>query len=127
MSFNTFITDTQKEYERKDIEIKIGTKVQYKTDEGNILNLIAVKHEHSELFDMWLCIDPCGHSKNGECTLYNCFTDELKLGWTSRVRSEKKVLDELISKVKKEYLHKVGTQFDNAILKMEKIANRISQ
>ena len=59
--------------------------------------------------------------------MYNCFTDELKLGWTSRVRSEKKVLDELVSKVKKEYLHRVGTQFDNAILEMEKIANRISQ
>ena len=125
MSFNTFITDTQKEYERKDIEIKIGTKVQYKTDEGNILNLIAVKHEHSELFDMWLCVDPCGHSKNGECTLYNCFTDELNLGWDSRVRSENKVLNELVTKMKNRYLHQVGTQFDNAIYEIEKMANWI--
>lgn len=127
MSFNTFVTGTQKVYERKDTEIKMGTKVQYKTDEGSILNLIAVEHEQSELFDTWLCIDPCGHSKSGKCTLYNCFTDELKLGWTSRVRSEKKVLDELVSEVKKEYLHRVGTQFDNAIFEMEKIVNRITQ
>ena len=125
MSFNTFITGTQKTYE-KDTEIKIGTKVQFKTDDENILNLIAVKHERSELFDTWLCIDPCGYSKSGECTLYNCFTDELKLGWTSRVRSEKQVLDELVSKMKKEYLHRVGTQFDNAIFEMEKIAEKLS-
>lgn len=125
MSFNTFITGTQKTYE-KDTEIKIGTKVQFKTEDENILNLIAVKHERSELFDTWLCIDPCGYSKSGECTLYNCFTDELKLGWTSRIRSEKKVLDELVSKMKKEYLHRVGTQFDNAIFEMEKIADRLA-
>ena len=125
MSFNTFVTGTQKTYE-KDTKIKIGTKVQFMTEDGNILNLIAVKHEQSELFDTWLCIDPCGHSKSGECTLYNCFTDELKLGWTSRIRSEKKVLDELVSKMKNEYLHRVGTQFDNAILEMEKIAEKLS-
>ena len=127
MNFNTFVTETQKTYEGKNTEIKIGTKVQYKTDEGNILNLIAVKHERSGLFDTWLCIEPCGHSKSGECTLYNCFTDELTLGWTSRVRSEKKVLDELVSKMKKEYLHRVGTQFDNAIFEIEKMADRILQ
>ena len=127
MSFNTFITGIQKVYEKSDIQIKIGTKVQYKTDEGNVLNLIAVKHEQSELFDMWSCVDPCGHSKNGECTLYNCFTDELKLGWDSRVRSERKVIEELVYKMKKEYLHRIGTQFDNAIYEMEKIANRIMQ
>ena len=114
MSFNTFVTGTQKTYE-KDTKIKIGTKVQFKTEDGNILNLIAVKHERSELFDIWLCIDPCGHSKSGECTLYNCFTDELILGWNSRVRSEKKVLDELVCKMKKEYLHRVGTQFDERV------------
>lgn len=118
MSFNTFITGTQKTYKKTSTEIKLGTKVQYKTEDNNILNLIAIKHEKSEFFDMWTCVDPCGHSKNGECTLYNCFTDELKLGWGSRVRSEKKVLDELVSKMKKEYLHRVGTQFDNAIYEM---------
>ena len=53
MSFNTFVTGTQKTYE-KETKIKIGTKVQYKTEEGNILNLIAVKHERLELFDTWL-------------------------------------------------------------------------
>lgn len=125
MSFSTFVTGTQKTYERKDTKIKMGTKVQFKTDEGNILNLIAVKHEKYELFDTWLCVNPCGHSKSGECTLYNCFTDELTLGWTSRVRNENKVLDELVSNMKKEYLHKVGTQFDNAIYEVEKIAERL--
>lgn len=125
MSFNTFVTDTQKVYEKTDAEIKLGTKVQYKTEDGNILNLIAVKHEKSELFDTWLCISPCGYSKNGECMLYNCFTDELKLGWVSRVRSENKVLDDLVSKMKEEYLHRVGTQFDNAIYEMEKMIERL--
>ena len=126
MSFNTLVTETKKVYE-KDTKIKMGTKVQFKTEDGDILNLIAIKHESSELFDTWLCIDPCGHSKSGECTLYNCFTDELKLGWVSRVRSENKVLDELVSKMKKEYFHRVGTQFDNAILEMEKLAERLKQ
>ena len=59
--------------------------------------------------------------------MYSCFTDELKLGWDSRVRSERKVIEELVYKMKKEYLHRVGTQFDNAIYEMEKIANRIMQ
>ena len=125
MNFNTFITDTKKAYEKTDTEIKVGTKVQYKTDDGIILNLIAVKHETTKLFDMWTCVDPCGHSKNGECTLYNCFTDELNLGWDSRVRSENKVLNELVTKMKDRYLHQVGTQFDNAIYEIEKMANWI--
>ena len=125
MSFSTFITRTQKVYEKKDTGIKIGTKVHFKTEEGIILNLIAVKHEPSELFDTWLCVDPCGYSKSGECTLYNCFTYELKLGWTSRVRNEDKVLDDLVSKMKEEYYNKVGTQFDNAIFEMEKMAERL--
>lgn len=108
-----------------DSQIKLGTKVQYKTEDGTFLNLIAVKHEKSELADMWLCINPCGHSKDGECTLYNCFTDELNLGWDSRVRSENKVLNELVTKMKDRYLHQVGTQFDNAIYEAEKMANWI--
>ena len=127
MSFNTFITGTRKVYERTDTEIKLGTRVQFQTEDGNVLNLIAIEHQPSNIYDTWLCIDPCGHSKSGECTLYNCFTDELKLGWNSRVRSENKVLDELVSKMKKEYLHRLGSQFDNAICKMEKIANKITQ
>lgn len=127
MSFNTFITGIQKVYEKTDTEIKLGTKVQYKTEDGNVLNLIAIEHHPSDIYDTWICVDPCCHSKSGKCTLYNCFTDELKLGWSSRVRSENKVLDELVSKMKKEYLHRVGTQFDNAIYEMEKIANKITQ
>ena len=115
----------KKESSKKATKIKVGTRVQFKTETGNILNLIAIKHESSGLFDTWLCVDPCGNSKSGECTLYNCFTDELKLGWTSRVRSENKVLDELVSKMNKEYLHRVGTQFDNAIVEMEKLAERL--
>lgn len=107
--------------------IMLGTRVQYKTEDNNILNLIAVKHVKTQYSDMWTCIDPCGHSKNGACTVYNCFTNELTLGWDSRVRSENKVLDELVSKMKKDYLHKVGTQFDNAIYEMEKIADRIKE
>lgn len=39
----------------------------------------------------------------------------------------KKIIEELVYKMKKEYLHRVGTQFDNAIYEMEKIANRIMQ
>ena len=107
------------------MEIKLGTKVQYKTEDGNILNLIAIQHETSALFDTWICVNPCCNSKNGECTLYNCFTDELELGWNCRVRNENKVVDELVSKMKREYFHNVGTQFDNAIIEMEKIAERM--
>ena len=58
-------------------------------------------------------------------SLYNCFTDELTIGWTSRVRNEDKVLDDLVSKMKEEYYQKVGTQFDNAIYEMEKMAERL--
>lgn len=33
----------------------------------------------------------------------------------------------LVTDTQKEYLHKVGSQCDNAILEMEKLAERISQ
>lgn len=36
-----------------------------------------------------------------------------------------KAFDELVDKMKKEYLHRVGTQFDNAIYEMEKMAERL--
>lgn len=63
------------------MEIQIGTKVRYKTDDGNILNLIAIQHEKSKLFDTWICVNPNCTSKTGKCTLYNCFTEDLELGW----------------------------------------------
>lgn len=66
-------------------EIKMGSKVRYKTDEDNELNLIAIHHEVSELFDSWICVNPICYSKTGTCTLYNCFTDELKLGWSKSI------------------------------------------
>ena len=62
-------------------EIQMGTKVRYKTEDGNELNLIAIQHEKSKLFDTWICVNPNCESKIGKCTLYNCFTDELELGW----------------------------------------------
>lgn len=63
------------------MKIEIGTKVRYKTEEGNVLNLIAIQHEKSKLFDTWICVQPFCHSKTGKCTLYNCFTEDLELGW----------------------------------------------
>lgn len=109
------------------MEIKVGTRVSYKTEDGTILNLIAITRQRSYAgdCDMWTCVNPCGHAKEGACTLYNCWIDELEIGWTSRVRKEEKVLDELVSKMKGGYLHRVGTQFDNAIYEMEKIAERM--
>lgn len=38
-----------------------------------------------------------------------------------------KALDELVNKMKSRYFHRIGTQFDNAILEMEKIAERLKQ
>ena len=35
-------------------------------------------------------------------------------------------MNELVHKMKDEYFNKVGTQFDNAILEMEKIAEKLS-
>ena len=44
------------------------------------------------------------------------------------IREERnKTLDELVKEMKNNYFHKVGTQFDNAILEMEKIAERLKQ
>lgn len=63
------------------MEIQMGTKVRYETDMGNKLNLIAIQHEKSELFDTWLCVNPFCYSKKGRCELYNCFTEDLELGW----------------------------------------------
>lgn len=63
------------------MEIQIGTKVRYKTDMGTELNLIAIQHEKSQLFDTWLCVHPFCHSKTGRCALYTCFVEDLKLGW----------------------------------------------
>ena len=36
-----------------------------------------------------------------------------------------KALDELVNKMKSRYFHMVGTQFDNAILEMEKFAEKL--
>lgn len=44
----------------------------------------------------------------------------------SQPRNKGEVLDELVNEMKKEYLHRVGTQFDNAIFEMEKIAEKLS-
>lgn len=38
-----------------------------------------------------------------------------------------KALDELVNKMKSRYFHRIGTQFDNAILEMEKSAERLKQ
>lgn len=44
------------------------------------------------------------------------------------IREEKnRVLDELVEEMKSNYFHKVGTQFDNAILEMEKIAEKLKR
>ena len=44
----------------------------------------------------------------------------------SQPRNKGEVLDELVNEMKKEYLHRVGTQFDNAIFEMEKMAEKLS-
>ena len=44
----------------------------------------------------------------------------------SQPRNKGEVLDELVNEMKNEYLHRVGTQFDNAILEMEKMAEKLS-
>ena len=38
-----------------------------------------------------------------------------------------KALDDLVSEMRKEYFHRVGTQFDNAILEMEKVSDRLKK
>ena len=63
------------------MNIKIGTKVRYKTDQGNTLNLIAIQQGDNPLFNTWLCVNPNSTSKTGECTLFNCFIEDLQLGW----------------------------------------------
>lgn len=35
-------------------------------------------------------------------------------------------MNELVNKIKEEYFNKVGTQFDNAIIEMEKVAEKLS-
>lgn len=62
-------------------KIKMGTKVRYKTDMDNELNLIAIEHHPEGLYDTWICVHPFGHSKTGECNIYNCITEDLELGW----------------------------------------------
>lgn len=42
------------------------------------------------------------------------------------IREERnKVLDELVDRMKSKYFNMVGTQFDNAILEMEKYAEKL--
>lgn len=44
------------------------------------------------------------------------------------IREERnRVLDELIDRMKSRYFNMVGTQFDNAILEMEKIAEKLKK
>ena len=38
-----------------------------------------------------------------------------------------KALDDLVNKMKSRYFHRIGTQFDNAILEMEKMAELLKQ
>ena len=38
-----------------------------------------------------------------------------------------KALDELVNKMKSRYFHRIGTQFDNAILEMGKMAELLKQ
>lgn len=38
-----------------------------------------------------------------------------------------KALDQLVNTMKSRYSHRVGTQFDNAIFEMEKLAERLKQ
>ena len=38
-----------------------------------------------------------------------------------------KTLDEIVNKMKSRYFHRIGTQFDNAILEMEKLAEKLKQ
>ena len=40
---------------------------------------------------------------------------------------KREVLDELVNKMKSRYFHMVGIQFDNAILEMENIAERLKK
>lgn len=63
------------------MKIKMGTKVRYKTDCDSVLNLIAIEHHPSEIYDTWLCVNPNCYSKTGECSLYECHTEDLELGW----------------------------------------------
>lgn len=63
------------------VNIQMGTKVRYKTDKGNELNLIAIKHEELGRFDAWICVHPNCESKTGKCSLYSCITEDLEIGW----------------------------------------------
>ena len=45
----------------------------------------------------------------------------------SKPDTNEEILDKLVNKMKSRYFHTVGTQFDNAILEMEKIAEKLKK
>ena len=68
--------------------IKVGSKVRYKSEDDTQINLIAIEHYVSDLFDTWLCVRPQSYSATGQCTMYNCFTEDLELGWNIKLRGD---------------------------------------
>lgn len=62
--------------------IKVGTKVHYDNDEGTKVNLIAIQKDTStKEFSVWLCVNPSKEIEKDRCALYNCFEDDLEIGW----------------------------------------------
>lgn len=69
--------------DKHNTEIRVGTKVRFKVDNNATINLIAIEHCKSELFDTWICVDPNSGNSNPVCQQYNCFTDDLEIGWAA--------------------------------------------
>lgn len=62
-------------------DIQVGTKVRIVNADDSIVNLIAIEKHKSSKLEMWTCVCPEAEIKPGQCLLYNCFVEDLKLGW----------------------------------------------
>jgi len=69
--------------DKHNTEISVGTKVRFKVDDNTTINLITIEHCKSKLFDTWICVDPNSGNGNPVCQRYNCFTDDLEIGWAA--------------------------------------------
>lgn len=65
------------------MNIRIGTKVRYRTDQGNVLKLIVIKKVDNPLYDAYLCLEPNNviAITNGIVPCLECFAEDLQLGW----------------------------------------------
>lgn len=134
----------QKKYIECDLEVGLVYDFTYEDDlDTDTYSYIVLKKDENiyyiaEYYDRFC---ECGEGRLGDCWTKCDVKEELGIDiedWKiKRIYSGDKILgkpdtnneilDKLVDEMKSRYFHMVGTQFDNAILEMEKIAEKLKK